>query len=91
MAGFYGADIDPDAATGGGVEATVRDNRRECSAKITSQLGATQWEGPDATQFRDQWRSTHTPSLNRVKTELLDTAAAVQRNWKAQETTSSGM
>ena len=90
MAGFYGADIEQMQQ----LEAALNQQSEIIDgvlAKITSQLGATQWEGPDATQFRDQWRSTHTPSLNRVKTELLDTAAAVQRNWKAQETTSSGM
>ncbi|WP_292727431.1 WXG100 family type VII secretion target [Microbacterium sp. UBA837] len=56
---------------------------------LTSALDATQWEGPDATQFRSEWSGQHSASLRRVAEALRDAASKASRNAAAQEQTST--
>lgn len=56
---------------------------------LTSALNGTQWEGPDATQFRNDWTGQHTSSLRQVAQALRDAASKAQQNATAQEQTSN--
>jgi uncharacterized protein YukE len=58
-------------------------------SSLTSQLNGTAWEGPDATQFRNDWNGQHTSSLRQVISALQEAAGNAQRNAAAQETTSN--
>ncbi len=56
---------------------------------LTSALNSTQWEGPDANQFRNDWSGQHTSSLRNVANALRDAGAKAQQNAAAQEQTSN--
>ena len=56
---------------------------------LTNTLGGTQWEGPDATAFRNEWSSTHTHSLRTVITALRDASSKASQNAAAQENVSN--
>lgn len=56
---------------------------------LTSALNSTQWEGPDANQFRTDWSGQHTSSLRNVANALRDAGAKAQQNAAAQEQTSN--
>ena len=56
---------------------------------LTNALGATQWEGPDATQFRNDWSGQHSSALRQVAQALRDAASKAQQNASAQEQTSN--
>lgn len=55
---------------------------------LTSTLGNTQWEGPDATSFRNDWSGQHTSALRQVIQALRDAATKAQQNASQQETAS---
>ncbi|AZZ52545.1 MULTISPECIES: WXG100 family type VII secretion target [Rathayibacter] len=57
---------------------------------LTNQLGNTQWTGPDAEQFRNDWSSTHVAALNRVINALQDASQRASQNASAQESVSNG-
>ncbi len=56
---------------------------------LTNALNNTQWEGPDANQFRNDWSGQHTSSLRNVASALRDAAAKASQNAAAQEQTSN--
>lgn len=56
---------------------------------LTSALGNTQWEGPDATNFRNDWSGQHTSALRQVIQALRDAATKAQQNASAQEQVSN--
>lgn len=56
---------------------------------LTNALSNTQWEGPDATQFRSDWSGQHTSSLRQVAQALRDAANKASQNASAQEQTSN--
>ncbi|MGC0369911.1 WXG100 family type VII secretion target [Microbacterium sp. SLBN-111] len=58
-------------------------------SQLTSALSQTQWEGPDANQFRSDWSGPHTASLRNVVQALRDAATKAQQNAAAQEQTSN--
>lgn len=53
--------------------------------QLTSQLGGTQWVGPDASRFRDDWQSSHVPSLKSVSNALRQAQQAATSNANQQE------
>ena len=57
-------------------------------SKLTGVLNNTQWTGPDATAFRNEWQSAHSNALRKVAAALKETAAAARQNAAAQESTS---
>ncbi|QHC66063.1 WXG100 family type VII secretion target [Rathayibacter oskolensis] len=57
---------------------------------LTNQLGNTQWTGPDAEQFRNDWSGTHTAALNRVINALQEASQKASQNASAQESVSNG-
>lgn len=54
------------------------------SRQLTNLLGSTEWQGPDATSFRNEWTS-HQQSLNTVVQSLATASQAAQRNADQQE------
>lgn len=58
---------------------------------LTSVLSSTQWTGPDAEQFRNDWSGQHTAALKNVITALQDASQKASSNASAQESTSSSL
>lgn len=56
---------------------------------LTSALGQTDWNGPDATRFRNDWSGPHTSALRQVIQALNDAADKAQQNATAQEQVSN--
>lgn len=56
---------------------------------LTSSLANTQWEGPDATAFRNDWSGQHTAALKQVIQALRDASNKAAQNATAQEQTSN--
>jgi uncharacterized protein YukE len=52
---------------------------------LTSQLGNTQWMGPDADRFRQDWSGSHTAALKSVIQGLQDASQRAAQNASAQE------
>lgn len=61
----------------------------QLAAQLTQQLSGTQWVGPDATRFRDDWQSQHVPALRNVSSALRTARDAATRNADEQEQASS--
>lgn len=57
---------------------------------LTNVLNSTQWEGPDANNFRNEWTGQHTSALRQVAAALRDAASKAQQNAAQQEQTSNG-
>jgi uncharacterized protein YukE len=57
---------------------------------LTSSLQNTEWTGPDATGFRNDWTGQHTAALKQVINALRDAAQKTQANAQAQEDASNG-
>jgi uncharacterized protein YukE len=87
MANVWGLDVQQvrDLATNLDREA---DSIDQILSKLTGILNNTQWTGPDATQFRNDWQGSHTTALRKVGQALRDTAQLARTNATAQEQTS---
>ncbi|MBN9170504.1 MAG: WXG100 family type VII secretion target [Microbacterium sp.] len=59
--------------------------------QLTSKLNSTQWTGPDAEPFRNEWAGEHTASLKKVIQALQDASQKASSNAAAQESTSSSL
>lgn len=57
---------------------------------LTSTLGNTEWTGPDAQAFRNDWSGQHTAALKQVVNALRDASQKAQGNAQAQENASNG-
>lgn len=89
MANVWGLDVQQvrDLATNLDREA---DSIDQILSKLTGVLNNTQWVGPDATQFRNDWQGAHTTALRKVGQALRDTAGMARANAVSQEQTSQG-
>jgi hypothetical protein len=56
---------------------------------LTSALHGTQWTGPDAEKFRNEWSSSHTSALKSVINALQEAGQLAARNADSQEQTSN--
>ncbi len=56
------------------------------SSQITSVLSSTNWTGPGADQFREQWNGEFVPALNRLRESLAQAGQAVESRRQAIET-----
>lgn len=56
---------------------------------LNSLLGNTQWIGTDATNFRNDWNSTHMTNLRSVSNALKNAANAARNNASEQEDASN--
>lgn len=84
MAQVWGLDVEQ-------VRTLAREMDREAESidqtlsRLTGTLGNTQWTGPDATQFRDEWQGAHATALRKVAAALRETAQMARANADAQE------
>jgi uncharacterized protein YukE len=88
MSNVWGLDVQQvrDLATNLDREA---DSIDQILSKLTGILSNTQWTGPDATQFRNDWQSQHATSLRKVAEALRTVSSQARANASAQEQTSS--
>ncbi|MGC3955283.1 MAG: WXG100 family type VII secretion target [Propionicimonas sp.] len=56
---------------------------------LTNALANTNWEGPDAIAFRNEWSGQHTSALRQVANALREAGTKAAQNASAQESTSS--
>lgn len=87
MANVWGLDVQQvrDLATNLDREA---DSIDQILSKLTGVLNNTQWTGPDATTFRNDWQGAHSNALRKVGAALREVAGAARANAAAQEQTS---
>ena len=53
---------------------------------VDGALGSTQWTGPAADRFRNEWASTFVPALRRLQEALNENASVVQNRREAIQT-----
>ena len=89
MAGVWGLDVEQVRELGNNLDREA-ESIDAILSKLTNVLSSTQWTGPDADQFRNDWQSVHSSALRRVAGALRDTAQAAKANANAQEQVSRG-
>ncbi|MGH8999434.1 MAG: WXG100 family type VII secretion target [Acidimicrobiia bacterium] len=57
----------------------------ELQTRINSALANTQWTGPAADRFRQEWESNFSKALRTLSEALGQNAAAVRNRWQAFE------
>lgn len=84
---MWGADVTQLKALGTKLQAGAQeiDNQRSL---LTKALAATDWKGPDADKFRNDWSGEHTANLNRVSQALQQASQMATRNASDQESAS---
>lgn len=65
------------------------DNITQITARLTQQLQATPWYGPDAQRFNSDWTSQYVPALQRVVQALQENALSLAQQADDQERASS--
>lgn len=65
------------------------DNITQITARLSQQLEATPWYGPDAQRFTSDWQSQYVPALQRVVQALQENAATLGAQADDQERASS--
>ena len=53
---------------------------------VDGALGSTQWTGPAADRFRNEWASSFVPALRRLQDALSENALVVQNRREAIQT-----
>ena len=53
---------------------------------VDGALGSTQWTGPAADRFRNEWSSSFVPALRRLQEALTENASIVQNRREAIQT-----
>ena len=69
---------------------TQADSIQQTLNTLTSALQGTQWSGPDAEKFRNDWSSSHTSALRNVINALQEAGQLASRNADSQEQASNG-
>ena len=64
-------------------------NIQQILKTLTGALNGTQWSGPDASAFRNDWSGSHTAALNNVANALQQASAAASKNASDQESVSN--
>lgn len=65
------------------------DSITQITGRLTQQLQATPWYGPDAQRFTGDWSSQYVPALQRVVQALQENAAVLAAQADDQERASS--
>lgn len=89
MANVWGLDVQQVRELGTNLDREA-DSIDQILSKLTGVLNNTQWTGPDANQFRNEWTGAHSAALRKVGQALRDTAQLARANAAAQEQTSQG-
>ncbi|AEF36820.1 MULTISPECIES: WXG100 family type VII secretion target [Mycolicibacter] len=57
-------------------------------SQLTSAVSSVNWQGPDATRFKEDWNSNHVKALNTVAEALSAAATAANKNASEQDSAS---
>lgn len=57
-------------------------------SQLNSAVSSVNWQGPDATRFKNDWTSTHVPALKNVASALSTASAAATKNASEQDSAS---
>jgi len=81
---IWGADVDQLKVLGTKLQAGAQeiDNQRTILTKV---LAGTQWLGPDADKFRNEWNGEHVANLSRISQALQQASQQANRNASDQE------
>jgi Proteins of 100 residues with WXG len=81
---IWGADIAQLKNLGSKLQAGSNEieNQRNTLNKV---LEATDWKGPDADKFRNEWRGQHMTALNKVAQALQEAGKRATKNAAEQE------
>jgi hypothetical protein len=85
---IWGADVAQLKTLGTKLQAGSQeiDNQKSMLTKV---LAGTQWLGPDAEKFRNEWNGEHVAALTRVSQALQQASQQANRNATEQESASS--
>lgn len=70
---------------------TQAESVRQVVTTITAQMGQTQWNGPDAVQFQEEWDGQHSAKLNEIASALDTYGTTADSNASTQESTSASL
>jgi uncharacterized protein YukE len=68
---------------------TQAEQVRTVITTVTSQMDQTDWNGPDATQFQEEWSGTHSAKLTEIAAALEQYGTTADNNANMQQDTSS--
>jgi len=80
---IWGADVEQLRQLGSKLQAGASEIETQKST-LTKVLSSTNWEGPDATKFRNEWSGTHTAMLTKVAEALKEAGSQAKRNAEEQ-------
>jgi uncharacterized protein YukE len=86
---IWGADVDALRQLGNKLQQGAAEIETQKNT-LTKVLGAVDWKGPDADDFRREWSGTHTNLLTRVAEALKDAGDQAKRNAEQQSQASHG-
>jgi uncharacterized protein YukE len=70
---------------------TQAEGVRQVVTTIAAQMGQTQWSGPDAVQFQEEWEGNHAAKLQEIATALETYGTTADANASTQESTSASL
>jgi len=85
---IWGADVAQLKTLGSKLQAGSQEIENQKSM-LTKVLAGTQWMGPDADKFRNEWNGEHVAALTRVSQALQQASQQATRNAADQESASS--
>ncbi|QDY89757.1 hypothetical protein E7Y32_05630 [Arthrobacter sp. UKPF54-2] len=85
---IWGADVAQLKTLGSKLQAGSQEIANQKSL-LTKVLAGTDWKGPDAEKFRNEWNGEHTAALTRVSQALQQAGQQATRNAADQESASS--
>ena len=75
----WGADVEQLKTLGNKLQNGANEIEQQRNT-LNNLLNSTEWTGPDAEAFKQQWSSDHTVQLNRVAEALKDAGQKATRN-----------
>ena len=85
---IWGADVAQLKTLGTKLQAGSQEIANQKSL-LTKVLAGTDWKGPDAEKFRNEWNGEHVAALTRVSQALQQAGQQATRNAADQESASS--
>jgi hypothetical protein len=84
---IWGADVEQLRTLGSKLQHGANEIDQQRS-NLTSLLNQTDWKGPDADRFKEQWNGEHTTMLNKVAEALKEAGQKAKRNAEEQSNAS---
>lgn len=85
---IWGADVEQLRGLGGKLQAGA-EVILEQRSQLNAALNQTDWKGPDADKFRDEWTSQHAGNLQKVADALREASNDAKRNAEQQSQASN--